>query len=75
MGEERIRGKAGSIYIESSDDGECDVWFEDFCIIGQGKSRVEALQDAARHLVDIGELVKTALGATPAPQAVSESGG
>lgn len=56
-----FKGKAGTIYIESSDDGDTDVWFEDFCIIGQGKSEREALEDAVRHVENIGTLVSTAI--------------
>lgn len=62
--ESQFKGRAGTIYLEESDDGECDVWFEDFCIIGQGKSRDEALKDAVRHLIDIGELVSAAQAAS-----------
>lgn len=59
-----FKGEAGTIYLETSPDGDetpWRVWFEDFCIIGQGRTRIEALQDAASHLAGIGLLVAQAM--------------
>jgi hypothetical protein len=59
-----FKGKAGTIYVEKAgyDDSEpYEVWFEDFCIIGTGDSQIAALNDAARHLADMAEIVSDAL--------------
>lgn len=57
-------GKAGTIYIEPPDRSECQwrVWFEDFHIIGQGSSEIEALKDAERMTIEMTELVRSAMG-------------
>lgn len=58
-----VRGKAGTIYIEPPDRSERQwrVWFEDFHIIGQGPSEIEALKDAERMTVEMAELVRSAM--------------
>lgn len=57
-----FKGKAGTIYIERSKlDSEYEIWFEDLCILGKGKSDIEALQDAADHVKDIGHLISGAI--------------
>jgi hypothetical protein len=62
-----FKGKAGTIYVNASRDGnnervngDFEVWFEDFCILGQGKSEIEALDDAWRHTGDIMALIADA---------------
>ena len=57
-------GKAGTIYIEKAyydDRKPYEVWLEDFCILGDGASEQEALQEAARHTADISDLIKEAI--------------
>lgn len=61
-----FRGKAGVIYVEqrpkqSEDDKPYEVWFEDFCILGNGDSDIEALQDARQHAEDIVSLISDAI--------------
>lgn len=56
-------GKAGHIYVEKSGDGQNDgyeVWFEDFCILGEGSSALEALKNAVVQTVDIVKLITEA---------------
>jgi hypothetical protein len=58
------KGDAGTIYVteaERSDSHRYDVWYEDFHIIGQGGSEIEALQDAAVYAKQLLELVDSAL--------------
>ena len=58
-------GEAGTIYVEEPDDGstrdDYEVWFEDFCIIGTGKTESEALQSAAIHTGRLSTLILTAM--------------
>jgi hypothetical protein len=56
-------GRAGNIEIRKADDGNdrpYEVWFEDFCILGDGDSALEALHDAWRHTGDIMALISEA---------------
>ena len=44
-----FKGEAGCIYIEVAQPGDnhrYEVWFETFCILGEGNSEIEALGDA-----------------------------
>jgi hypothetical protein len=53
-------GEAGTVYIRQAGEGNdrpYEVWFEDFCILGDGDSRLEALRDAQRHTRDILALI------------------
>jgi hypothetical protein len=58
-------GKAGNIYIQKcrnpKDDHLYEVWFEDFCIMGNGDSELEALRDASRYTGDILALISEAI--------------
>lgn len=74
------KGKAGTIYVEqrpkqSEDDKPYEVWFEDFCIIGNGDSELEALEDAVQHALDIAELANDAITKFQPPQNAAASGG
>lgn len=72
-------GKAGTIYVEKSKyvaDGESrwEVWFEDFCILGAGNTELEALLDAQRMTLEMGELVGHAIAETRETATVSSAG-
>ena len=58
-----VTGKAGTIYIEPPDprDRQWRVWFEDFHVIGQGPSEIEALKDAERMTTEMTDLVRSAM--------------
>lgn len=67
-------GDAGTIYVteaEHVDNHRYDVWFEEFHIIGQGNSEIEALRDAAVYAKELLELITSAL-ASYAPGLTSE---
>lgn len=75
-------GDAGTIYIEqrpkqSEDDKPYEVWFEDFCILGNGDSDIEALQNAKQHVEQMTRLVSDAIVSilTTAPEAHEASAG
>lgn len=76
-----FKGETGTIYVQYSegDYKPYNVWFEDFVILGDGDSEIEALRDARAHTANIGKLITDAIGelsdATPATQAVGGSGG
>lgn len=58
------KGEVGTIYFQRAKDvegKEYEVWFEDFNIIGLGKTKMEALKDAAEFAVDLGKLVESAM--------------
>jgi len=60
-----FKGKAGWIYIEKAHDvdegdNQFEVWFEDFCILGLGKTELDALNDAWSHTGDIMVLISEA---------------
>lgn len=58
----QIQGEAGILYVEYDQHvPEYYVWFEDFHIIGQGPSEIEALQDAERMTIKMTELVRSAM--------------
>lgn len=63
MSAREVTGKAGTIYIELPDRNERQwrVWFEDFHIIGQGPSEIEALKDAEQMTMEMTELVRSAI--------------
>lgn len=62
-----FKGKAGTIYVQQTTDENSlnekpfEVWFEDFYILGTGRSDIEALQDAKRHADDIVRLISDAV--------------
>lgn len=59
-----FKGDAGTIYTNKSDTpdlGRWEAWFEDFHIIGQGNTELEALQDAERMTQGMNLLVKEAI--------------
>jgi hypothetical protein len=59
-----FKGEAGRIYVEESqpgDDHRYEVRFETLCILGEGNSEIEALQDAWRHTGNIMVLISEAL--------------
>jgi len=67
-----FEGKAGNICItRESDICPFEVWFEDFCILGDGNSELEALNNAWSYTGDIMALISEArlkiINATPAP--------
>lgn len=77
-----FKGNAGTIYtsspsytIESTSPVRWEVWFEDFCIIGQGGTELEALRDAERITSGMNALVKKAVTETEARSAVSTTAG
>lgn len=58
-----FHGDAGAIYIEQAQPGDnhrYEVWFETFCILGEGNSELEALNDAWRHTGNILALITEA---------------
>jgi hypothetical protein len=58
-----FKGEAGTIYIEQARPGDnhrYEVWFETFCILGEGDSELEALNDAWRHTGNIMALIAEA---------------
>jgi hypothetical protein len=58
-----LHGDAGNVYItRDSDMDPFEVWFEDFCILGQGSSQLAALQDAALHVAQLALLLTVATG-------------
>jgi hypothetical protein len=59
----KYKSDVGTIYVTETKgaDDPWDVWFEDFHIIGQGKSEIEALQDAARYTAGLSLLIATSL--------------
>ena len=68
-----FHGDAGTIYIEQAQPGDnhrYEVWFETFCILGEGDSELTALNEAWRHtgniLALIAEARLTIVNATPA---------
>lgn len=57
-------GEVGTIYTNKSDScdlGRWEAWFEDFNIIGQGNTELEALHDAERMTLGMNTLVKQAI--------------
>lgn len=57
-------GECGTIYITETRRSETyayEVWFEDFHIIGQGHTELEALRDAALHAAQLSALIASAL--------------
>ena len=59
-----FKGDVGTIYTnrsDTSDLGRWEAWFEDFHIIGQGNTELEALQDAERMAQGMNLLVKEAI--------------
>jgi len=50
---------AGTLYLEyeEHEDEPFQVWFEDFCILGQGATKVEAFRSAARQTAQIANLI------------------
>ncbi len=72
-----FRGDVGTIYTNKSDTsnlGHWEAWFEDFNIIGQGKTEIEALHDAARmtlgmHVLVISAITKMERDGTASPPA------
>lgn len=57
-----VEGKIGTLYIRRDKASrEYEVWFEDFHIIGQGPSEIEALRDAKRMTMEMTELVESAM--------------
>jgi len=75
-----FQGKAGRIFIEKAgyDDRKAyEVWFEDLCILGDGDSELDALNEAWRHTGDILALISEAtlsVSAAPAVIPVSDQG-
>lgn len=64
-------GEAGTIYVQKSkapDYHPYVVWFEDLCILGDGDSEIEALQDAGQHTIDILDLIVQAMKKTVNPE-------
>jgi hypothetical protein len=61
--EREFTGKAGTIYLSKfkHEGNPWQVWFEDFRIIGDGKSQREVLQDALLQAEGISALVSSAL--------------
>lgn len=62
MGE--FKGIVGTIYTSESDsvDGtRWEAWFEDFNIIGTGKTEIDALRDADRMTLDMNQLCRDAI--------------
>lgn len=59
-------GDPGSIYTERNpdDDKPWNVWFEDFCILGDGNTESEALEAALRQTNDIATLINEAIKIT-----------
>lgn len=58
-----FRGEAGNLYTEPPDetDDQWNVWFEDFVILGTGKTEMEALRDALQQTLAINQLVGSAI--------------
>lgn len=70
-----FKGKAGTIYVSKSKDSDeqpWEVWFEDFCILGTGDTKLEVLKDAVGHTADISDLIS---GAITELAATSAAGG
>ena len=66
-----FKGAAGTIYINdkpNSADAMYDVWFEDFCILGQGRTKIDALRDAARQVAQMATLIAEAVVITSADE-------
>jgi hypothetical protein len=73
-----FKGEAGCIYVEKAqpgDDHRYEVWFETFCILGEGNSEIEALLNAARHTRNIDHLVTEAIAKTESAIGVGASAG
>lgn len=69
-----FKGDVGTIYTSRSevdDDNVWEAWYEDFNIIGMGKTEIDALYDAERMTLAMNALVKRAIVEVGAAQAVS----
>lgn len=64
MADDYQKDEIGTVYIKNA-AGTYEVWFENFCIIGLGATRTEALEDAETFVTGLSELVKTALAGEP----------
>lgn len=57
-----FRSEAGNIFVtRDSDIDPFEVWFEDFYMLGKGRSELEALQDAALTSAHVSLLLAMAL--------------
>lgn len=69
-----FKSDVGTIYTNRSevdDDKPWEAWYEDFNIIGIGKTEIEALRDAERMTLAMNALVKQAIVEVEATQAAS----
>lgn len=67
----QFNGEVGTISIAKK-DGQYEVWFEDFNIMGQGDSEVEALQEAALHAAQLSLLITKVLTQTQGSLVLTE---
>jgi hypothetical protein len=73
-----FKGEPGCIYVEEAQPGDghrYEVWFETFCILGEGNSEIEALRDAARYTKNIHHLITGAIAKTECVSSVGASAG
>lgn len=73
-----FRGDVGTIYTNKSDTsdlGRWEAWFEDFNIIGQGNTELEAMHDAARMTLGMHVLVISAITKLERDSTVSTTAG